>query len=77
MQFETVSARAWRPPYVMSRSHSSQMFCPTGKPPVLLTGASGLVVGACTCRSPVTGAGGAGFPLLTCSLTTYRPIGQF
>lgn len=44
----TVSARAHRPTYVMSLSHSSQMFCPGGKPPVLLMGASGRVTGACT-----------------------------
>lgn len=31
------------------------MFCPGGRPPVLLTGASGRVTGACTCRSPLTG----------------------
>lgn len=39
--------------YIISLSHSSQMFCPGGRPPVP-TGASGRVMGAVTWRSPDT-----------------------
>lgn len=61
----TVSPRAT---YVMRRSHSSQMFCPGGRPPVLLTGASGRVTGACTWRRPAAVGGGGAAPGLTSTM---------
>lgn len=70
--FATVSERA-RPTHVMSRSHSSQMFCPTGRPPVLLSGASGRATGAATCRSPLAGAGAQPVPAPAPALPTSTP----
>lgn len=63
------------PTYVMRRSHSSQMFCPGGRPPVL-SGASGLVTGAVTCRSPDTGAGDTGAGAGAPPTSTHNPISK-